>query len=100
MSTTGAVEISARLPTPLGNATFTEDGRIVVTHHPLFETTVRVSEVTSPTTLKPFSNELWNTLRPDTEDYANVLGVRTDANGVVWLLDVGYRTDITPKLVA
>ncbi len=101
MSTTGAVEIAARLPTPLGNATFTEDGRIVVTHHPLFETAVRVSEVTSPTTLKPFPNELWNTPRPDTEDYfANVLGVRTDANGVVWLLDMGYRTDITPKLVA
>jgi len=40
MSTTGAVEIAARLPAPLGNATFTEDGRIVVTHHPLFETAV------------------------------------------------------------
>lgn len=94
-------EITARLALPLGNATFTPDGRVIVSHHPMFETAVRVSELTSPTTLKPFPSEAWNTPKARTEDYlSNVLGVRSDDKGVVWMLDMGYRTGITPKLVA
>jgi hypothetical protein len=29
----------------------------------------------------------------------SVLGIRTDANGVVWMVDNGMRSGITPKLV-
>ena len=95
------VEIAARLPVPLGNVTITPDGRTVVSHHPMFETAARVSEVTSPTTLKPFPNEAWNTPRSGAEDYLDgVLGLRSDSEGTVWMLDMGTRTGITPKLVA
>ena len=94
-------EIALRLPLPIGNATFTPKGRIFVSHHPMFGIEERVSEVTSPTSLKPFPNETWNRPRAGTEAYLDsVLGLRSDSGGVVWMLDMGSRTKITPKLVA
>ncbi len=94
-------EIEARQPEPLGNATFTPDGRIIFSHHPMFETTTRVGEMTSPTTFRPFPNAEWNTPRPGTDHYLDsVLGLRSDENGVVWMLDIGSRTGIGSKIVA
>lgn len=94
-------EIAARIDLPLGNATFTPDGRIIASHHPMFETSVRVSEIVSPTETRPFPNPEWNTPRDGTESYLDaVLGLRSDADGVVWMLDMGSRSKITPKLVA
>ncbi|WP_262967246.1 hypothetical protein [Methylobacter psychrophilus] len=29
----------------------------------------------------------------------SVLGIRSDANGIVWMLDNGMRRGVTPKLV-
>jgi sugar lactone lactonase YvrE len=94
------LEIVARLPHPPGNLTFTPDNRVIVSHHPMFEPTVRVAELTSETTSRPFPNEIWNTPQPGTDQYLDsVLGLRSDENGVVWMLDIGERTKITPKIV-
>ena len=94
-------EIAARLGRPLGNVTFTPDGRTFISHHPMFETAIRVSEMTSPTELKAFPSLAWNTPLPLTDEYLDaVLGIRSDSHGVVWMLDMGSRSGIKPKFVA
>lgn len=93
-------EVYARSPIPLGNGTFAPDGRLVVSHHPMYETPERVSVFTGPTTLAPFPNAAWNTPRAGSDDWLDaVLGLRTDTRGRVWLLDMGTRSDVTPKFV-
>lgn len=93
-------EVYARSPLPLGNGTFAPDGRLVVSHHPLYETAERVSVFTGPKTLAPFPNAIWNTPRGDSEDWLDaVLGLHTDARGCIWLLDMGTRSHVTPKFV-
>lgn len=89
----------AELALPLGNAAYTPAGRLFVSHHPMFETERRVSEVVDGR-LHPFPDAAWNAPRPGSEDYLDgVLGIRADRDGVVWMLDMGTRTGITPKLV-
>ncbi len=93
------VEIAARLDQPLGNPVFTPDGRLFVTHHPMFETPVRVSEVVDGA-LRPFPNAGWNGTEPPPGARLDaVLGIRCDADGVVWMLDMGSRGDVPPKFV-
>ena len=93
-------EIVARLPQSVGNIAITPDNQIIFSHHPFFSPDVRVARLTSPTTFQPFPNADWNTPRKGTDHYLdNVLGLRSDENGVVWIIDMGFRTKITPKLV-
>ena len=93
-------EIAARLDLPLGNPTFTPEGRLVVSHHPMFETETRVSEVVAPGTLRPFPNARWNSQDPPPSERLDaVLGIRADGEGKVWKLDMGSRSQIAPKLV-
>jgi sugar lactone lactonase YvrE len=83
-----------------GNITFTPAGRMIVSVHPRAPSQIRVGEVTSAGTLKPFPNQAWNTPRAGTEEYLDsVLGLRGDENGVVWMLDLGMRDKIRPKIV-
>lgn len=93
-------EIVARLPFSVGNMAFTPDNQIIFSHHPFYAPDIRVAKLTSPTTFEPFPNAEWNTPRKGTDHYLdNVLGLRSDENGVVWMIDMGFRTHITPKLV-
>lgn len=93
-------EIVARLPEAVGNVTFTPEGRMVFSHHPFFEPAIRAAELAVDGTSTPFPNRAWNTPREDSDEYLDsVLGVRGDEDGVVWMLDMGTRTGITPKLV-
>lgn len=93
-------EIVAKLPFSVGNIAFTPDDQIIFSHHPFYSPDVRVARLTSETTFEPFPNAEWNTPRPDTDQYLdNVLGLRSDEDGVVWIIDMGFRTNITPKLV-
>jgi hypothetical protein len=93
-------EIVARLPFSVGNIAFTPDNQIIFSHHPFYAPDIRVAKLTSPTTFEPFPNAEWNTPRKGTDHYLdNVLGLRSDENGVVWMIDMGFRTHITPKLV-
>ena len=94
-------EVAYQLDQPLGNATFTPEGRLIVSHHPMFETDVRVSEVVAPGTLRPFPDARWNSAAPSQSERLDaVLGVRSDADGVAWLLDMGSRGQVPPKFVA
>lgn len=94
-------EIVARLPQSVGGVTFTADRAMIVSHHPNFDPAVRVARVDEAgTTATPFPNAAWNTPRPGTDEYLDsVLGLRGDEQGVVWMLDMGQRTNVTPKIV-
>jgi len=47
-----------------------------------------------------FPNAEWNTPNDSHDHYSDsVLGIRSDGNGVVWMMDMGNRTGLTPKLV-
>lgn len=93
-------EIVARLPQSVGNIAFTPDNQIIFSNHPFYNPDIRVERLTSPTTYEPFPNKEWNTPRKGADDYLdNVLGLRSDEDGVVWMIDMGFRTHITPKLV-
>src|SRR5258708_16006366 len=93
-------EIVARLPQSVGNIAITPDNQIIFSHHPFFSPDVRAAKLTSSTTFQPFPNADWNTPRQGTDHYLdNVLGLRSDENGIVWIIDMGFRTKITPKLV-
>ncbi|WP_210297466.1 L-dopachrome tautomerase-related protein [Bradyrhizobium sp. 2S1] len=93
-------EIVARLPESVGNIAITPDNQLIFSHHPFFSPEIRVAKLTSPTTFQPFPSAEWNTPRKGTDQYLdNVLGLRSDENGVVWIIDMGFRTNITPKLV-
>ena len=77
-------ELYAQSPVPLGNGTFSPDGRLVVSHHPMCETPVRVSVFTGQPTLAPFPDEAWNTSREGSDDWLDAVpGQRTDARGHV-----------------
>lgn len=93
-------ETYSRSPIALGNGAFTPDGRLVVSHHPIFETAARVSIFIDAATLAPFPNAAWN--RPagcSNERLDAVLGVRSDAHGRIWMLDMGTRSSVSPKMV-
>lgn len=93
-------EVVARLPQSVGNIAFTPDNQVIFSNHPFYNPDIRVAKLTSPTTSEPFPNKEWNTPRKGTDNYLdNVLGLRSDENGVVWMMDMGFRTHITPKLV-
>lgn len=93
-------EVIARLPFSVGNIAFTPDNQIIFSHHPFYSPDIRVAKLTSPTTFEAFPNVEWNTPKQGTDHYLdNVLGLRSDENGVVWMIDMGFRTHITPKLV-
>lgn len=85
----------------VGNATFTLKGDLVYSQHPLFEPGNRVMIYDKETkTHKPFPNKEWNTPRETDDNYlSNVLGVRNDENGIIWMLDMAQRNKVTPKIV-
>jgi hypothetical protein len=94
-------EIFAELPESVGNITFTPDNRMIYSHHPFFGHNIRVAELNADRrSYKPFPSAEWNTQRPGTDRYLDsVLGLRGDENGVVWMMDMGHRTPLTPKIV-
>jgi len=83
-----------------GNVTLTPEGRVILSLHPMFEPDLRVVELQADGSLAPFPDAEWNRGQGDPLTRLDaVLGVRSDAAGVVWMLDTGLRTGVTPKLV-
>ncbi|MDO6472768.1 L-dopachrome tautomerase-related protein [Maribacter sp. 1_MG-2023] len=94
-------EVFATTEQAVGNITFTNSGDLVYSHHPFFAPENRVMIMDAKTKeSKPFPNKAWNTPR-DTDDnfLSNVLGIRNDKNGIVWMLDMAQRDNVTPKIV-
>ena len=92
--------IYATSDTPLGNGAFTPDGRLVVSHHPMYETAHRVSIFNADGSLSPYPTKAWNTPGDDPMTSLDaVLGLRADSLGRIWLADMGTRSGIQPKFV-
>jgi sugar lactone lactonase YvrE len=92
------VEVAAMDQAP-GNITVTPDKRIIFSLHQFFEPEWRVAEWTADG-LQPFptldiasGNDLDVTLH-------SVLGIQSDSQGIVWMLDNGMRGGAVPRLVA
>lgn len=95
-----AATIYATTDTPLGNGAFTADGRLVVSHHPMYGTAHRVSVFQADSSLAPYPNLAWNTPAGDPLHWLDaVLGLHDDGAGRIWLADMGTRSDVPPKLV-
>jgi sugar lactone lactonase YvrE len=105
---TATAEIYARLDGGVGGITTMPDGRLIIGYHPFYapEKKVGLLNATRDGTT-PYPNAEWQTCKkPDgTQKDPNtclnwVLGLHTDANGILWLLDSGQAEPrITPKLV-
>ncbi|ULO23798.1 L-dopachrome tautomerase-related protein [Methylocystis sp. SB2] len=93
-------EIIARLAQAPGNVTVTGSGRIIMSQHQFYEPNYSVVEHRDDGSLAPFPNKEFNDRLSHSElKLDSVLGIRSDANGVVWMLDNGMRSGVTPKLV-
>lgn len=101
------MEVFAELDGAVGGITFTSDDRLIFSYHPFYQPNIKVAELLADGT-KPFPNSDWQQCHdpqgkakePDT--CLNwVLGLRTDDQDRVWLLDSGQQAPrIEPKLVA
>jgi sugar lactone lactonase YvrE len=97
---TANYNIIARLNEGPGNITVTVDGRIILSLHQFYEPKYSVVELKKDGSLVPFPNGELNNRSDQTRSYLDsVLGIRSDANGVVWMLDNGMRSGTVPKLV-
>jgi sugar lactone lactonase YvrE len=93
-------DVLARLTQAPGNVTVTSGGRIVMSQHQFYEPQYSVVERHKDGGLTPFPNkELNDRMHRSGLTLDSVLGIRADANGVVWMLDNGMRDGLTPKLV-
>ncbi|BAV06930.1 hypothetical protein FLA_2950 [Filimonas lacunae] len=94
-------EVYATVNNAVGNITFTPQGELVYSHHPFFNPDIRVMKYNAQSKSSvPFPNLEWNTPRSTDDQYlSSVLGIRNDANGIIWMLDMGQRNNITPKMV-
>ena len=95
-----SLEEVALLADSPGNLTVTPSGRIVMSLHQFFSPPLRVVELNKEGALVPFPNHAWSS--GDGQMHValdSVLGIQSDSNGVVWLLDNGMRGGVVPKLV-
>lgn len=95
------LEVFATVDNAVGNITFSAKGDLVYSNHPFFNAEFRVVKYDSITKKSsPFPNKDWNTPRATDDHFlSNVLGIRNDENGIIWMLDMGQRNSITPKIV-
>lgn len=82
-----------------GNPAVTADGRKIVSMQPIDNPRYRVVELLTDGSTTPFPNEKWaSAAGPDGVGMQAVIGVRAEARGVVWMLDMGGDGH-APKLV-
>jgi hypothetical protein len=93
------IEVVAEVDKGPGNITVTPDGRILISLHQFFGTEMRVAEVMPDGSLVPFPDAWWAVGFQSRLALNSVLGIQSDARGVVWMLDNGMRDGVIPKLV-
>lgn len=92
-------DVLAELDTGPGNVTTTVNGRIMMSQHQFYHPQYSVVEFKDHK-LIPFPNHEWSAADSTAPlKLDSVLGIRSDANGTVWMLDNGMRSGVTPKLV-
>lgn len=73
---------------PPGNIAITPEGRIIMSQHQFYGAPLRVVEVLDDGSVTPFPNEVWSS-EPNQNGVGlnTVLGLRSDNEGIVWMLD-------------
>jgi sugar lactone lactonase YvrE len=91
-------DIIANLNTGPGNVTVMDNGRIIMSMHQFYQPKYTVVEYKDKE-LVPFPNKGLSAADSKAElKLDSVLGTRS-ANDIVWMLDNGMRSGVTPKLV-
>lgn len=102
-------EVTARLKGGVGGITTLPSGQLVIGYHPFYSPEQKVGLLNAARDdTTPYPNADWQTCKKadgtqkDPNTCLNwVLGLHTDAKGILWLLDSGQAEPrITPKLVA
>jgi sugar lactone lactonase YvrE len=89
----------AELDQAPGNITVTPDRRIILSMHQFFVPDWPVAEWT-PEGLRPFPPAPGTAGDAAAPELQLVLGIQSDGQGIVWMLDNGMRGTATPRLVA
>ncbi|MBD2252835.1 L-dopachrome tautomerase-related protein [Nostoc parmelioides] len=89
------LEVVAKLSLAPGNITLTPDGRLFLSLHQFYQPEMQVAELTEDG-LIPFPPQSGNPIIT----FDTVLGIKSDGNGIVWMLDNGNQSKSVPKLVA
>lgn len=101
MQATGQLEVYAQTPYAVGNIAYDWHGGLIYSAHPFYAPKARVlryDQASGQST--PYPDEAWNTRREGDDQFLDdVLGIRNDSRGVVWILDMGMKSGVTPKLV-
>ena len=73
---------------PPGNIAVTPDGRLIMSQHQFYGTNFKIVEVQPDGSVLPFPNAEWSS-PPNSNGIGlnNVLGIRADGSGIVWMLD-------------
>lgn len=98
---TQALEIVATFPVERpGNPTVMPDGRVLVSVSAIIAPPFSVRAVTVDGEHPPYPNARWAG-KPDTQGHgmSAVIGLRTDPQGIVWILDMGGPQQ-QPRLIA
>ena len=92
-------DVLANLDTGPGNVTVTSNGRVIMSQHQFYQPQYTVVEYKNQA-IVPFPNkEMVSVDSTAAIKLDSVLGIRADNNGIVWMLDNGMRSGVTPKLV-
>jgi sugar lactone lactonase YvrE len=95
------LEVVARLEkTPPGNIAISPEGRIFLSQHPFGAPQHAVVELLPGGTTRPYPSEQWaRAPGPDGVGLQTVIGVESDKDGVLWMLDNGKGGGEGAKLV-
>ncbi|MBE9042933.1 hypothetical protein IQ255_00685 [Pleurocapsales cyanobacterium LEGE 10410] len=85
---------------PPGNLAITPEGRLIMSQHQFYGAPLRVVEVLEDGSVIPFPNQAWSS-KPNENGVGlhTVLGLRSDQEGIVWLLDRSAGEGEPGKLV-
>ncbi len=86
---------------PPGNIAVTPENRLIMSQHQFYGAPLRVVEVIENGSVLPFPNEAWSSELDDRGIGLNtVLGLRSDKNGTIWMLDRSPGEGQPGKLLA
>lgn len=92
-------DIMADLDMGPGNVTVMDNDRIIMSMHQFYLPEYSVVEYKNKALASFPNKELADSNSKADMKLDSVLGIRSDANGIVWMLDNGMRSGVTPKLV-
>jgi sugar lactone lactonase YvrE len=93
------MQVVATFDKPPAGVAILPDGRVIMSFSPLGGPDFSVVEVLPGGGTRPYPTERWSSQpQDDGVGVAGVIGLRAEANGILWMLDIGSPT-VVPKLV-